>query len=146
MKKILLSVLTIGLVSAIAFGATRAYFSDTETSAGNTFTAGSIDLGIGNDSWYNGVEHPTTDWSLTYDLDDGSGPSAANAYRYFEFEDIKPGDWGEDTIEFRVHDNDAWICLDTTLDTSAENTVTEPEDDLGDTGADGELDDEIPVF
>jgi spore coat-associated protein N len=47
MKKILLSLLTIALVSAVAVGATRAYFSDTETSAGNTITAGTLDLKVG---------------------------------------------------------------------------------------------------
>lgn len=36
----------IAAVGAIAIGATRAYFSDTETSTGNTFTAGTIDIAI----------------------------------------------------------------------------------------------------
>ena len=40
MNKILLSLLTISLVSVVAVGATRAYFSDNETSTGNSFTAG----------------------------------------------------------------------------------------------------------
>jgi len=48
MKKILLSVVTIGVVGAIAAGATSAYFSDTETSTGNTFTAGTLDLKLAN--------------------------------------------------------------------------------------------------
>ena len=47
MKKILLSLVTIGVVGAIAAGATSAYFSDTETSTGNTFTAGALDLELG---------------------------------------------------------------------------------------------------
>jgi len=52
MKKILLSVLTIGLVVVVAFGATRALFSDTETSTGNTFSAGTIDIAIdGKNPW-----------------------------------------------------------------------------------------------
>jgi len=49
MKKILLSILTIGLVASVAFGATQALFSDTETSTGNTFTAGTLNLQVGND-------------------------------------------------------------------------------------------------
>jgi predicted ribosomally synthesized peptide with SipW-like signal peptide len=48
MKKILLSLLTIALVSIVAVGATRAYFSDTETSVGNSFTAGTLDLKVDN--------------------------------------------------------------------------------------------------
>lgn len=44
MKKILTSVLTIALVVTVVGGATIANFFDTETSNGNTFTAGSLDL------------------------------------------------------------------------------------------------------
>jgi len=46
MKKILTSVLTIALVVTVVTGATVANFFDTETSTGNTFTAGSLDLKI----------------------------------------------------------------------------------------------------
>lgn len=45
-KKILVSLSVIGAVAAIAVGGTIAYFSDTETSTGNTFTAGTIDIAI----------------------------------------------------------------------------------------------------
>lgn len=44
MKKILLSILTIGLASSVAVGVTRAYFSNQGTSTGNTFSAGTLDL------------------------------------------------------------------------------------------------------
>lgn len=46
MLKILISLLTVVLVSVSAIGATSAYFSDTETSSGNTFAAGSLDLNV----------------------------------------------------------------------------------------------------
>ena len=46
MKRILLSLLTIGVVSASVFGASKAFFSDTEKSIGNTFTAGTIDISV----------------------------------------------------------------------------------------------------
>ncbi len=45
-KRILISLSVIGLVAAIAIGGTIAYFSDTETSVGNTFTAGTIDISL----------------------------------------------------------------------------------------------------
>jgi predicted ribosomally synthesized peptide with SipW-like signal peptide len=48
MKKILMSLLSISLVASAAVSATQAYFSDTETSTGNTFAAGKIDLELGN--------------------------------------------------------------------------------------------------
>ena len=43
MKQILVPIVTIGLVAMLAAG-TFAYFTDTETSAGNNFTAGTLDL------------------------------------------------------------------------------------------------------
>ena len=43
-KKIIISLSVIGAIAAIAVGGTIAYFSDTETSTGNTFTAGTLDL------------------------------------------------------------------------------------------------------
>lgn len=46
MKKIIISLSIIGAVAAIAVGGTIAYFSDTETSTGNTFTAGTLDLKV----------------------------------------------------------------------------------------------------
>lgn len=46
MGKILLSLVMVGVVSALAVGTTSAYFSDTETSTGNTFAAGTLDLNL----------------------------------------------------------------------------------------------------
>jgi predicted ribosomally synthesized peptide with SipW-like signal peptide len=45
MKKILISLVTVAVVSIAAVGATRAYFSSTVTSSGNTFSAGTLVLG-----------------------------------------------------------------------------------------------------
>ena len=46
MSKILLSLMTIALVGALVGGGIYAYFNDTETSTGNTFTAGTLDLNL----------------------------------------------------------------------------------------------------
>jgi predicted ribosomally synthesized peptide with SipW-like signal peptide len=50
MKKIILSLAIVGVVGAVVIGGTIAYFSDTETSTGNTFTAGTIDISVTNPS------------------------------------------------------------------------------------------------
>jgi len=50
MKKVLISLSIIAVAAAIVIGATTAYFSDTETSTGNTFTAGTIDIAINNEN------------------------------------------------------------------------------------------------
>lgn len=47
MLRIVKSLLVITAVAAVATGATGAYFSDTETSVGNTFAAGTLDLKVG---------------------------------------------------------------------------------------------------
>ncbi|TSC85842.1 MAG: hypothetical protein G01um10148_750 [Parcubacteria group bacterium Gr01-1014_8] len=133
-----------GAAAAIGAGMTGAFFSDTETSTGNTFAAGAIDLKIDNDSYYNGNrctflgEQATTTpgfyWQGQFpfplpgspcdtsfplsDLDDG--------LLFFNFTDLKPDDEGEDTISIHVQ-NDAWACMDLTLTSDDDVSTTEPE-------------------
>src|SRR3989344_622390 len=126
MKKILLSLATVALVGAAVIGGTAAIFSDTEVSTGNTFTAGAIDLGVDNHSYYNGVLNPGTTWRVDYDISDEGGR------QFFNFGDLKPGDWGEDTISLHVKNNDSYLCADVTLTSNDDNGVTEPETDDGD--------------
>lgn len=109
-------ILIIGAGGALA-GATSAFFSDTETSTGNTFTAGDIDLKIDNESYYNGVLNQGTTWTLT-DL---------TIEKFFDFDDVKPADYGEDTISIHVETNDAYLCANVTLTSDDDNTQTEPE-------------------
>lgn len=55
MRKMYMSLLLIGLAAALIGAGSFAYFSDTETSTGNTFTAGSLDLEVfDGSSWING--------------------------------------------------------------------------------------------
>lgn len=138
MKKLLLSIMVLAAVVAGVVGATSAYFSDTETSTGNIFEAGRIDLQIDNSSWLNGVYNTETSWdlrNLTSEL-------------FFNFRDIKPGDWGEDTVSMHVDDNPSWVCANITLTQAAENGVGEPETSDGDSPVligpwDGELDNQL---
>ena len=55
-SKILLSVASIAAAGALIIGATFAYFSDTETSNNNTFTAGSLDLTVDGNNGVNTVK------------------------------------------------------------------------------------------
>ncbi|TSD02539.1 MAG: von Willebrand factor type A [Parcubacteria group bacterium Athens0714_26] len=112
MKKILISLSIIGLVATIAIGATTAYFKDTEISAGNTFTAGTIDLKI---------DYQCGD-NCTYPLED-LGPGAV----FFRKCDIKPGDKGEVTISWHVTSNEAWGRLKIADIVDKEYKCTEPE-------------------
>ena len=121
-KKLIISLSVIGLAAAVAIGGTIAYFNDTETSEGNTFTAGELDLKIDNTSYYNGELNTETTW--TYQDPIGL---------FFNFQDLKPGDWGEDTISLHVYDNDAWACMDFNLYNADDNGLIEPEESAGDT-------------
>ena len=116
-KKIIISLITISVVGIIAVGGTIAYFSDTETSSGNTFTAGAIDLKVDNECSYNGQSVQECTWEET-DLD---------GHLFFSFSDIKPGDWGEDTISLHVHNNDAWACAAIRITKNDDNTCVDPE-------------------
>src|SRR3990167_4622842 len=97
MKKILLSLSVVAAVAVVVVGATTAFFSDTETSTGNVLAAGAIDLGIDNESYFNGDPNSGTSWTLDFDLSkDANGDP--EAHQLFNFSDLKPGYFGEDTI------------------------------------------------
>ena len=69
-KKIIISLSVIAAVAAITVGGTIAYFNDTETSTGNIFTAGSLDLKVDHiKQTYNDVDCKTC--SVTV-ISDGS--------------------------------------------------------------------------
>lgn len=63
MQRILLSLGMIVFVGALAAGATGAFFSDTETSTGNTFAAGSLDLRIDSVAHVNGLVCFQGEWT-----------------------------------------------------------------------------------
>lgn len=111
------------MVAIVTVGLTGAFLSDTETSTGNTFTAGAIDLKIDNESYYNGALNQATTWQLD-DLDNGR--------LFFNFRDLKPDDEGEDTISLHVNSNDAWMCMDVTLTSNDDLSSNEPELDVPD--------------
>jgi len=159
MKKILLSLSVVAAVSAVVLGATTAFYSDTETSTGNTFTAGAIDLTVDNESY-------AIDCNIPLDAVYNPNPTCtgalvASAYttweltdltfeKFFNFVDLKPGDLGEDTISLHVNSNDAWVCAAARITDDNDVDYTEPEEDADLTMAnpnpalnDGELDENL---
>ena len=70
-KKILISLSIIGIAAAVVVGGTIAYFNDTETSTGNIFVAGELDLKVDHlAQTYNGADCKTCDVKV-YSLDGG---------------------------------------------------------------------------
>src|SRR5437762_1858903 len=116
MKKILLSVGSILFAGALLAGGTGAFLADTETSTGNTFASGVIDLKVDNESYVTSdsgalVFSSSTSWAL----------STLPGKLFFNFLDLKPGDVGEDTISLHVNNNNAWACMAINITSTPEN-------------------------
>lgn len=126
MRRILTSVFVIALVASATFGATRAFFSDTETSTGNVLTAGQIDLTVTSE--VNAIG-PTCVFENT-----PGGP-------LFNCTDLKPGDSGEATLHFNLTSNPAWACVLVDNVVDSDNTCVEPENEAEGAGVCGEDDD-----
>lgn len=120
---------TLVFVGALVAGGTGAFFSDTETSEGNIFTAGSVTLQI------NDITH-------TYNgIDQNNAPIFTDDGFSFDLSDLKPLDTGEITFELLNGENEAFICAMVEETGNADNTVVDPELDLGDDDTEGELGD-----
>ena len=128
MRKILLSLLTVSAVAVVAVVATGAYFNDTETSVDNTFVAGELDLQIDNTTTYYQNDVLAQGYPQSWALKDLVGE------KFFNFLDVKPEDYGENTISLHVFDNDAWACMDISPLENNDNTCTEPEDGVDEPG------------
>lgn len=89
MKKILISIMTIGIAAAMMGAGTFAYFTDTDTSPGNTFTTGTISIAISGDSFWDG-HSPGSDITIS----DGNA--------IFNFATIMPGDTGFALIDCTI--------------------------------------------
>jgi choice-of-anchor C domain-containing protein len=69
--------------------------------------------------------------------------------QFFNFEDIKPGDQGENTVSLHVDDNDAYACLMIHNVKNDEHDLIDPEGKVGDVTNDpngGELDENLNFF
>lgn len=133
MRKLLIILLAVTMTLGMVGGA-FAYFSDTETSSGNTFTAGTLDLTytVDGSTGYSG-------WASVV-MDDSSGTHVV-------FSNISPGDSGK--IDWYVTNDGS---IDGSLDMTFvrindnDNSITEPEDLVwggigdGDGTSDGDLD------
>ncbi|PJA63777.1 MAG: hypothetical protein CO160_02035, partial [Candidatus Portnoybacteria bacterium CG_4_9_14_3_um_filter_43_11] len=101
MKKIVISLCTIAAVAVIVVGATRSYFSDTETSTNNIIQTGTVDIDI-----------------------DGQNPWTGK----FNWENVKPGDTKEITFVIRnvgAYPVKLWKIIKNL--TTEENEIIEPE-------------------
>ena len=145
MKKIIISLSIIAAAALIVIGGTTAFFSDTETSIGNTFTAGKFDLQIDSTCHYDGMvctasatgapyqwKEETTGSSRIPELLNTAcactwGLNAFTGQPFFNFTDVKPGDDGENTVSLHIDNNPAWVCAQIANLANAENGCNGPE-------------------
>ncbi len=122
---------------ACALVGSGAYLKDAST--GYTFSTKGIDLKIDSVSYYNGQSVPSATWSAK-DLN-------PTVDKFFNFPDVKPGDFGCTTISLHVKNQDAWMCLDFKNFESSENVQNEAEYDYDANGDnDGELAKQTHLF
>lgn len=179
-------------------GGTGAFFNDEETSTGNVFAAGELDLQVDSVAHINGLicfdgrwlPESTVEWNEVNEELETTGadiPTAIEEYNeefpanvpqagdncvgtwtltdlgpentFFAFQDLKPGDTGENTISLHVFDNDAYMCAAIHDVANTENDCNEPElgaevdaygagnETCGDPGeGEGELAEELTFF
>lgn len=157
MKRIIFGLITIIGVGAIVVGATGAFFSDTETSTGNKFVVGKLNLKVDSACHYNGMKCDGGVWteesqgSSEYPELIGQGCECTWLAKdldnelFFNFLDIKPGDFGENTVSLHVENNDAWVCAELANLESDDNGCDSPENKIDQTceAGQGELQDNL---
>lgn len=120
MKKIFMSILVIAITAVMVASATTSYFSDTETSTGNSLTAGTLDL-----------------------LIDGGDNNVVK----FNVSNLAPGGQPKGKYVFTNNGSIAGYLNISDIDVrNIENVLTEPEIEAGDTTDDvGELGDVVYI-
>jgi len=141
-KSILGSVLVIAIAASMMTFGTQSYLSDSEKSEGNILQAGELDLRIDlmSSYWYDAAGN-LLDEPIEFE------ETNLTIEKFFNWSDIKPGDWGEMTISLHVYDNDAllWFNISNIMD--LENGINNPESKVpDDTPEDGELDDHLRFY
>ena len=82
-KKILLSIMAIGLIAMLAGTGIYALFNDTETSTGNTFTAGTLDLKVNDHDEPTYGDGVSATWTLSnMKPGDTVGPRSVNLMNF----------------------------------------------------------------
>ena len=158
MKKILLSVLSIAVVAGVVIGASSAFFSDTETSVGNKFTAGTIDIQVDednpwNNSWENLLDkpcetnymtftiknvgqNPANVWKRLTNIVNGPGPelyhTASSEPEYFEGDGLLNDNGTPVTDSYVERDNiSAFMIYDMSVCLKGEQSTCQLEGDVG---------------
>jgi len=149
--------MSIVILAIIIIGGTMAYFSDTEISSGNTFAAGKLNLQVDSTCHYNGMICAAGVWAEetegSSDYPELIGESCECTWLakdldnelFFNFDDLKPGDYGENTVSLHIDNNDAWVCAEFANIVNDDKGCDQPESDIDETcgAGEGELQDHL---
>jgi len=105
---------------------------------GTTFAGGNFNLKVDSQATYNGVPVPGGTWSVK-DLVPGVD-------KFFNFNDIKPDDEGENTISLHAKKSPLWVCLTFFNLLNGENGINEPESLVDTSTSTGELTSAMEFF
>ncbi len=105
---------------------------------GTTFAGGNFDLKVDSEASYNGAPVPGGTWSLK-DLVPGID-------KFFNFDDIKPDDEGENTISLHAKKSPLYVCLTFFNLLNGENGINEPESHVDTSTSTGELTSAMEFF
>lgn len=111
---------------------------------GGTFATGSgtgtpgLELMIDAKTFYNSVLQP----ALTWDLKN----LVPGVDKFWNFNDVKPGDTGTSSLSIHIKSNPAWVCLNFVNLKDMENGINEPESHVDSSTSTGELAEGIEFF
>ena len=162
-KKTLISITT-SIIFAIAIGLTIAYFGNTEISKANILKSESFDLKIDSHCYYNGKKCLCPEEAERCCFDENGNEICEDNEKnctctwqekdlkdevFVNFSDLKPGDWGENTISFHIKGDKGWLCANVKIIEDSDNGCVEPElkvEPSCGTDNDGELDNYLKIF
>lgn len=122
-QKAVLALALVATVATAGFLSTRAFFSDTEKSAANVFTAGSLNLKVG-------INAPGSQWPTVEPRDN-------NNQQLFAIGGLMPGQEGVGELRLLSEGGDAWACVSAEITGNPENTRLSQEQSAGDASAGG---------
>jgi len=127
------------IVAVLSVVVLAALNRDSTGSTFGHFQMGGIELKIDSKGVYNGVAVPSATWAMK-DLVPGSD-------KFFNFPDVKPGDFGCETVSVHVEKGNAYLCLDFKNLSNKDNRVNEPESLVDPNGnSSGELANNLQFF
>jgi predicted ribosomally synthesized peptide with SipW-like signal peptide len=145
-RKILIALLGVLLVAALVGAGTLAQFSDTETSTGNTFTAGTLNLAPGSDFVSGSYSGASTNYKVTAGGDGVNGKVVFGGTGADTPVGLKPGENGSITWSLKNTGTQPGYLDITSAVTFGGGTNPEPEQAAeGDNNNDPDLDDLMGV-